>query len=72
MGSTRTRGGAVVWTGTDPIFCGGWDVGGWKRGLEDESAEDVRLTEDDEGWLAFCVRSKPIICAINGRRSAPA
>ncbi|MDI6857718.1 MAG: enoyl-CoA hydratase-related protein [Dehalococcoidia bacterium] len=58
--------GAVVWTGTDPIFCGGWDVGSWKRGLENEDAEDVRRPADDESWLAFCVRSKPIVCAING------
>jgi enoyl-CoA hydratase/carnithine racemase len=58
--------GAVVWTGTDPIFCGGWDVGGWKRGLEDENAEDVRRPADEENWLAFCARSKPIVCAVNG------
>ncbi len=57
--------GAVVWTGTDPIFCGGWDVGGWKRGLEDEDAKEQRPV-DEENWLAFCMRSKPIICAING------
>ncbi len=58
--------GAIVWTGTDPIFCGGWDVGGWKRGLEDENAEDVQRPTEDEGWLAFCARSKPIIAAVNG------
>jgi enoyl-CoA hydratase/carnithine racemase len=58
--------GAIVWTGTDPIFCGGWDVGGWKRGLEDESAKEKRPSAGEENWLAFCIRSKPIVCAVNG------
>jgi enoyl-CoA hydratase/carnithine racemase len=58
--------GAIVWTGTDPIFCGGWDVGSWKRGLENEPGEGERRRPEGENWLAFCVRSKPIICAING------
>ena len=60
--------GAVVLTGADPAFCGGADVGDWKRGLdspEEAQRERTRLGSE-ENWVHFWGRSKPIICAVNG------
>jgi 2-(1,2-epoxy-1,2-dihydrophenyl)acetyl-CoA isomerase len=60
--------GAVVLTGVDPAFCGGADVGDWKRSLDDSNEADrerARLGRE-ENWVHFWARSKPIICAVNG------
>lgn len=59
--------GAIVITGAGRAFCSGADIGGWKRGIErQERGEEAGRREEEEYWVLFCQRSKPIICAING------
>jgi enoyl-CoA hydratase/carnithine racemase len=59
--------GAIVITGAGRAFCAGADIGGWQRNIERrERGEEVRARRDAENWVQFCLRSKPLICAING------
>jgi len=58
--------GAIVITGTDPAFCGGADVGDWKRDLDRGSREDSGSPNEGTNWVDFFGSSKPIVCAVNG------
>lgn len=60
--------GAIVLTGADPAFCGGADVGDWKRQLDAGTSADEgsRGLRRGTNWVEFFAASKPIICAING------
>lgn len=59
--------GAIVLTGAGRAFCAGADMGGWNRGIEQQEAgQQVERRRQEESWVLFCQRSKPIICAING------
>jgi enoyl-CoA hydratase/carnithine racemase len=55
--------GAIVITGTDPAFCGGADVGDWKRDLDNDTRESA---SGGTNWVDFFSASKPIVCAVNG------
>jgi len=57
--------GAMVFTGVDPAFCGGADVGGWKRNLDAEGSE-TRSPPPSLNWVEMFSTSKPVVCAING------
>lgn len=59
--------GAVILTGAGRAFCSGADMGGWQRGIEQrEAGEQAQRRTQEESWVLFCQRAKPIICAING------
>ena len=59
--------GAIVLTGTGRAFCAGADLGGWNQGIEQrEAGQEVERRPQEESWVLFCQRSKPLICAING------
>ena len=59
--------GAIIITGAGRAFCSGADIGGWKRGIDArERGEEAERREEEEYWVLFCQRSKPIVCAING------
>ena len=60
--------GAIVLTGTDPAFCGGADVGDWKRDLDKGTSaeEGSRRLRRGTNWVEFFAASKPIVCAVNG------
>jgi 2-(1,2-epoxy-1,2-dihydrophenyl)acetyl-CoA isomerase len=64
--------GAIVITGNGRAFCAGADMGGWNRQIErleqdgDGQREQRRPAEREESWTELIVRSKPVICAING------
>ena len=63
--------GAVVLTGEGRAFCAGADMGGWRRQIErreegGDGARRERRPADQESWTQFAIRSKPIVCAING------
>jgi enoyl-CoA hydratase/carnithine racemase len=55
--------GAVVLTGADPAFCGGADVGDWKRDLDNDTRDSA---SGGTNWVEFFGASKPIVCAVNG------
>lgn len=55
--------GAIVITGADPAFCGGADVGDWKRDLDNDTRESAG---GGTNWVDFFSASKPIVCAVNG------
>jgi enoyl-CoA hydratase/carnithine racemase len=59
--------GAVVLTGSGRAYCAGADIQGWDREIEArERGEERRQQREDENWVHFIQRSKPIVCAING------
>lgn len=59
--------GAAVLTGSGRAFCAGADVRGWDREIEAQEHGDQRRPQrQDENWVHFIQRSKPVICAING------
>ena len=59
--------GAIIITGAGRAFCSGADMGGWQRGIEQrETGEPAQRRAQEESWVLFALRSKPIICAING------
>jgi enoyl-CoA hydratase/carnithine racemase len=57
--------GAMVLTGVDPAFCGGADVGDWKRNL-DADTRDSQSPSPGLNWLELFSTAKPIVCAVNG------
>jgi enoyl-CoA hydratase/carnithine racemase len=57
--------GAMVLTGVDPAFCGGADVGDWKRNLDSGTGER-RPPSPSLNWLELFSTAKPIVCAVNG------
>jgi enoyl-CoA hydratase/carnithine racemase len=63
--------GAIVLTGNGRAFCAGADMGGWNKAIEKREGNGAeehreRPAEPQESWTAFIIRSKPVICAING------
>jgi enoyl-CoA hydratase/carnithine racemase len=57
--------GAMVLTGVDPAFCGGADVGDWKRDL-DTDTRDSPPPSRGLNWVELFSTAKPVVCAVNG------
>ena len=60
-----TQIGAMVFTGVDPAFCGGADVGDWKRNL-DTGTPGSQPPSRSLNWVEMFSTSKPVVCAVNG------
>lgn len=61
------RVGAVVLTGSGRAFCAGADFRRWDSDIEArERGEQSPRQREEENWVHFIQRSKPITCAING------
>ncbi len=63
--------GAVVLTGNGRAFCAGADIGGWNKEIEQREGNGAqerreRPAEREESWTELIIRSKPVVCAING------
>jgi 2-(1,2-epoxy-1,2-dihydrophenyl)acetyl-CoA isomerase len=62
--------GAIVLTGQGRAFCAGADIGGWNKQIEQRESNGPQRprerAEPEENWTSFLIRSKPVICAING------
>ncbi|MCK9519726.1 MAG: enoyl-CoA hydratase/isomerase family protein [Dehalococcoidia bacterium] len=62
--------GAIVFAGAGRAFCAGADFGGWSREIQQreagEETDRQRRARPDETWTEMAMRSKPIVCAING------
>lgn len=62
--------GAIVFTGAGRAFCAGADMGGWSQEIQQREAgqttEREQRPREAESWTEVAMRSKPIICAING------
>lgn len=60
--------GAVVLTGVDPAFCGGADVGGWQRGIQQNLSPEERRAHlaSRPNWVNVIKAAKPVVCAVNG------
>jgi 2-(1,2-epoxy-1,2-dihydrophenyl)acetyl-CoA isomerase len=60
--------GAIVLTGAGRAFCAGANIRGWDSGIRraEDEGRDMRLQGDQENWVTFVQRSKPLIVAING------
>ena len=63
--------GAIVITGQGRAFCAGADIGGWNKQIEQQEGNGAqqprgRPAEREETWTELIIRSKPVVCAING------
>lgn len=62
--------GAIIFTGAGRAFCAGADFSGWSREIQQREAGETtdreRRERPAESWTEMAMRSKPIICAING------
>lgn len=59
--------GAIVLTGAGRAFCAGADLGEWNQDIQArEAGRASRQASQEEPWISFAQRSKPLICAING------
>ncbi len=70
--NSDTAVGAIVLTGEGRAFCAGADMGGWNRQIERQEQggngqqRQERPREREESLTEFFIRSKPVVCAING------
>mgnify|MGYP001167649766 FL=1 len=59
--------GAIVTTGNGRAFCAGADISGWSQDLAGEREwTPVERSTEEENWIDFCTRSKPLIAAVHG------
>lgn len=60
--------GSVLMTGAGRAFCAGADIRGWDNQIteSEKNGEMRRPAREDETFVHFIARSKPVICAING------
>jgi len=63
--------GAMVITGNGRAFCAGADISGWNKQIERQESNGAQQRREqpaqrEETWTELIIRSKPIVCAING------